>query len=194
MKGFPVENRRGGVKVVTERHGIVLNLWRTIPVRFMEQMLLSNEAHPYRNRKRPFLRPAARPRSRQRRFFRNLWRRLAPRFIIGVGPNASPTHRTHGPAPMSSRISRRLFLAGAAGFAAGVPITLLAERFLLPSFSGTTKEVAKPEYAMPGPFPGRVVEVHQPDAVSPDYVVNQTAVSTMLDEGMTRLTGADART
>ena len=93
---------------------------------------------------------------------------------------------------MSSRISRRLFLAGAAGFAAGVPITLLADRLLAPRFSGTTKEDPKPEYAMPGPFPGRVVEVHRADAVSPEYVVNQSAVGDMLDEGMTRLTGADS--
>ncbi|HVS37739.1 MAG TPA: DUF362 domain-containing protein, partial [Gemmataceae bacterium] len=92
---------------------------------------------------------------------------------------------------MSSRISRRLFLAGAAGFAAGVPITLLADRLLAPRFSGTTQPIAKPDYAMPGPFPGRVVEVHRPDAVSPEYVVNQAAVGDMLDEGMSHLTGAD---
>ncbi len=93
---------------------------------------------------------------------------------------------------MSSHISRRVFLAGAAGLAAGVPIALLADRFLLPPFSGTTKEVARPEYAMPGPFPGRVIEVQRPDAVSSEYVVNQTAVAAMLDEGMAKLTGADA--
>ncbi len=92
---------------------------------------------------------------------------------------------------MSSHISRRVFLAGAAGLASGVPIALLADRFLLPRFSGTTKEVVRPEYAMPGPFPGRVIEVQRPDAVSTENVVNQAAVAAMLDKGMGELTGAD---
>jgi len=92
---------------------------------------------------------------------------------------------------MSSRISRRAFLAGAAGLATGVSGVLLADRLLTPPFAGSAKEVARPEYAMPGPFPGRVVEVRRADAVSPDNVVNQAAVSAMLDRGMTELTGAD---
>ena len=92
---------------------------------------------------------------------------------------------------MSPRITRRTFLAGAAGLAAGVPAVLLADRLLTPPFTGTAKEVARPEYAMPGPFPGRVVEVRRADAVSPDNVVNQDAVSAMLDRGMAELTGAD---
>ncbi len=95
---------------------------------------------------------------------------------------------------MASHISRRVFLAGAAGLAVGVPATLLADRFLFapPPFTGTTREVPRPDFAMPGPFPGRVIEVHRPDAVSPDYVVSQPAVSDMLDCGMAALTGADA--
>ena len=93
---------------------------------------------------------------------------------------------------MSSGITRRIFLAGAAGLAAGVPAVLLAQRWLTtPPFTGATTEVAGPEYAMPGPFPGRVVEVRRADAVAPDNVVNQDAVSSMLDRGMTELTGAD---
>jgi Domain of unknown function (DUF362) len=93
---------------------------------------------------------------------------------------------------MSSRITRRVFLAGAAGLAAGVPAVLLANRYLTtPAFTGFTSEVARPEHAMPGPFPGRVVEVHRADAVSPENVVNQAAVSAMLDRGMGELTGAD---
>ncbi len=92
---------------------------------------------------------------------------------------------------MSSHLTRRMFLAGAAGFAAGVPAALLADRYWLRPFSGAPTEVARPEYAMPGPYPGRVVEAHCDAAVSPDYVINQKAVSAMLDEGMGRLTGAD---
>ena len=76
---------------------------------------------------------------------------------------------------MTSQITRRTFLAGAAGLAAGVPAVLLANRFLTtPPFTGATVEVARPEYAMPGPFPGRVVEVRRADAVSPDNVVKRT--------------------
>ena len=91
-----------------------------------------------------------------------------------------------------SLISRRAFLAGATGLAAGVPAVLLANRLFTPPFSGAAKEVVGPEYAMPGPFPGRVIEVRRADAVSPDNVVNQGAVSAMLDRGMSELTGADA--
>ena len=95
---------------------------------------------------------------------------------------------------MASPISRRVFLAGAAGFAVGVPATLIADRLLFAPkpFTGVAREVPRPDFAMPGPFPGRVVEVQRPDAVAPDYVVNPRAVSDMLDRGMGALTGADA--
>ena len=94
---------------------------------------------------------------------------------------------------MASHITRRVFLAGAAGLAVGVPATLLADRLLFhpAPFTGTTHEVPRPDFAMPGPFPGRVIEVRRPDAVSPHYVVNQPVVSSMLDQGMAALTGAD---
>jgi hypothetical protein len=94
---------------------------------------------------------------------------------------------------MTSPISRRVFLAGAAGLAAGVPLTLLADRLLFhpPPFTGKPREDPRPDFAMPGPFPGRVVEVHRPDAVSDQNIVNQAAVASMLDRGMTELTGAD---
>ena len=91
-------------------------------------------------------------------------------------------------------VSRRVFLAGAAGLAAGVPAALVADRLLFapPPFTGASQEVTRPEFAMPGPFPGRVIEVHREDAVSPDNVVNRQAVSAMLDRGMGELTGADS--
>jgi uncharacterized protein (DUF362 family) len=44
---------------------------------------------------------------------------------------------------------------------------------------------------MPGPFPGRVIEVHRPDAVSPDNDINSAAIKAMMDRGMIELTGAD---
>jgi uncharacterized protein (DUF362 family) len=45
---------------------------------------------------------------------------------------------------------------------------------------------------MPGKYPGRVVEVRHPDAVSDDNVINAEAVARMIDRGMAELTGADA--
>jgi hypothetical protein len=95
-------------------------------------------------------------------------------------------------------ITRRGFLLGAAaGVAAAAPLTWLALRGWQAlhsngsTFSGHTKEQAKPPFAMPGPFPGRVVEVRRADAVSRDHRINQQAVNDMIDRGMTELTGAD---
>jgi hypothetical protein len=44
---------------------------------------------------------------------------------------------------------------------------------------------------MPGRFPGRVVEVRRPDAVSADWRIHAEAVDAMIDRGMCALTGAD---
>jgi len=61
-----------------------------------------------------------------------------------------------------------------------------ASRFTAPS-----REIEHPTHAMPGPYPGRVIEVHRPDAVSPDNDVDPAAVKTMMERGMVELTGAD---
>ncbi len=92
-------------------------------------------------------------------------------------------------------ITRRGFLAGAGtGLALGTPLAWLALRATQGDqsrFTGRSVEVAKPQYAMPGSFPGRVVEVRHPGAVRPDHVVDRTAVQAMMARGMTELTGAD---
>jgi uncharacterized protein (DUF362 family) len=44
---------------------------------------------------------------------------------------------------------------------------------------------------MPGPFPGRVIEVHHPGSVSDDYKIDKNAVTHMVGRGMRELTGAD---
>ncbi len=95
-------------------------------------------------------------------------------------------------------ITRRGFLLGAgAGLATGVPLTWLGYRTLqaygqeqqtAPSFTGCSKE--DPAYAMPGPYPGRVIEVHHPGSVRPDNSVCAEAVKTMMDRGMCQLTDA----
>ncbi|MFN4257984.1 MAG: DUF362 domain-containing protein [Gemmataceae bacterium] len=97
-------------------------------------------------------------------------------------------------------ITRRGFLLGAgAGLAAGVPLTWLGLRGwdglrgdpALASFRGKSVEIKKPEFAMPGRFPGQVVEVHNPLSVRDDHTIEPQAVKVMMDRGMCALTGAD---
>jgi uncharacterized protein (DUF362 family) len=44
---------------------------------------------------------------------------------------------------------------------------------------------------MPGPFPGRVIEVAHQGSVLPDFTIDRHAVKAMMDRGMCELTGAD---
>ncbi len=44
---------------------------------------------------------------------------------------------------------------------------------------------------MPGPYPGRVVEVRHPAAVRPDHAIDPSVVNHMIDVGMATLTGAE---
>jgi hypothetical protein len=44
---------------------------------------------------------------------------------------------------------------------------------------------------MPGPFPGRVIEVQHPESVRPDHAIDAPSVRTMMHKGMCALTGAD---
>ena len=97
--------------------------------------------------------------------------------------------------------SRRGFLLGAgSGLIAGSAATYLGMRRLrdlvawneaTPSFTGRTVEEKKLQFAMPGPFPGRVVEVQHPGSVRLDNTVVATAVKPMIDRGLCELTGAD---
>ena len=81
-------------------------------------------------------------------------------------------------------ITRRGFLLGAA---VGAPLGWLAYRHW--PFTGKSVEVPRPALAMPGPFPGRVVEVQHPGSIGDDYVVNKDAVRAMMAAGMCRLIG-----
>jgi hypothetical protein len=111
----------------------------------------------------------------------------------------SPANR---PAP-----SRRGFLFGTAtGVVAGAAGTLALGRFA-PSlrnglwqpapgrepFTGRPVEVSRPGYAMPGPYPGLVVEVRHRAAVDRNNAINREAVNAMVDRGMAELTGTDRR-
>jgi hypothetical protein len=93
--------------------------------------------------------------------------------------------------PTQPRITRRGFLAGAAaGLAAGVPATWFAARHF-PDPTTRAPDGPRPTYAMPGPYPGRVIEVRHPGAVSRANVIDSAAVDAMIDRGMAELTGAD---
>src|SRR5579859_1080456 len=93
--------------------------------------------------------------------------------------------------------SRRAFLMGGTGVALGGSLALVTRnrgaarpRDAVASFIGKTSEVAKPTLAMPGPFPGRVIEVNRPGAVrAADYSIDPDAVQAMMARGMCELTG-----
>ncbi len=98
-------------------------------------------------------------------------------------------------------ITRRGFLLGAGtglvGGAAAGWFGLKAyeelERFraLEPSFTGRSTEDRSVACGIPGPFPGRVIEVNHPDSVRGQAEVNPAAVKQMMDRGLCALTGAD---
>ena len=91
-------------------------------------------------------------------------------------------------------ITRRGFLLGAgAGLAVGAPLGWLAWRgwHASPSFTGRTVEQPRTPLGMPGPFPGRVVDVRHPHVIDANYVVDQPTVRRMMDRGMCSLTGSD---
>jgi hypothetical protein len=95
-------------------------------------------------------------------------------------------------------ITRRGFLVGAGtGLVAGVPLAWLGMKGLklhdlrIPFSVKPPVEDKHPEYAMPGPYPGRVVEVYHPDSVGEDNKIHQPTVKTMIDCGMCKLTGRE---
>src|SRR5207302_6761080 len=92
-------------------------------------------------------------------------------------------------------ITRRgLLLGAAAGLAAGAPLGWFGLRAWQEMGGASAKQHAEKSpapSAMPGRFPGRVIEVRRPDAVNADWRINAGAVNAMIDRGMTALTGAD---
>src|SRR5690349_6167599 len=102
-------------------------------------------------------------------------------------------HRTHTmnffPPGCCYGISRRDFLIGAgAGLAGGASLSWLglggrggpSKHASIPSFTGRPAEDPHPAFAMPGPYPGRVVEVHHPGSVRKDYSISAEAVKAMM--------------
>src|ERR1043166_1059456 len=103
-----------------------------------------------------------------------------------------------GTTPGCCGITRRGFLLGAAaGLAAGAPLGWYAlkgrqwwDTHAPSPFTGRSVEQPR-ALGMPGPFPGRVVEVRHPGSVSDDYTIHDTAVRQMMTDGMRSLTGSD---
>jgi hypothetical protein len=99
-------------------------------------------------------------------------------------------------------ITRRGFLLGTAtGLAAGLPAAWLAARrfpHLFPNTLAHPLGSSPPEIPrsdrMPGRYPGRVIEIHDPHSVTPANKISASAVGRMVDRGMGELTGvADPR-
>src|SRR5437016_3996418 len=86
--------------------------------------------------------------------------------------------------------NRRTFLTGAtAGAVGGGILGLAAARFWMPDaeLASLSKEakVASPSASLgiPGRYPGRVIEVHHPDAAR-GYARNAAAVTALVERGM----------
>src|SRR5262245_66036934 len=90
--------------------------------------------------------------------------------------------------------SRRAFLggacagAGATARAFGAPWAWRALRDAGPAAPPRAPAAAE---GMPGPYPGRVVEVHHPGSVRPDASIDRAAVAAMMERGLCALTGAE---
>src|SRR5438093_560859 len=104
-----------------------------------------------------------------------------------LAPSARRTPMTSSPGFLG--ITRRGFLLGAA---VGAPLGWLAARHL-PRFTGRSQEEPHAEYAMPGPFRGRVIRVHNPSAVRPDHKPDEKIVRTMVNDGLTAFVGGDPK-
>jgi hypothetical protein len=98
-------------------------------------------------------------------------------------------------------MSRRAFLAGAGtGLVGGAALTwfgLNARRQPAANTPAPNPDVEPvveanlKQLAMPGPFPGRVVEVYHPGSVKANQTIDAPSVKKMMDRGMVELTGAE---
>lgn len=95
-------------------------------------------------------------------------------------------------------LTRRGFVGGlAAGLAvSGIPLAWLARKTLRDnpwladtSVASSTKSAVQDR--LPGPYRGRVIEVHDPHAVDEHHRIDRSAVRQMMDRGMCEFTGAD---
>jgi len=119
---------------------------------------------------------------------------------------SSPAYRSM---PPDSAVDRRDFLKIGAAAAAAVPLAL-GNRTLFAYEAGQTAPAAKTpppkpktniedalkiprtKSSLPGPFPGRVIEVHDPKAM-PEGQPDAAVIKGMFEKGIVELTGRDFR-
>lgn len=88
--------------------------------------------------------------------------------------------------------NRRGFILGAtAGLPAGVLGYGAVDWFNRSRIQSPASIKPNSEFTMPGPYPGRVIEVHHPHAVNPRHEIDRAAVRQMINRGMCNLVGAD---
>ena len=113
-------------------------------------------------------------------------------------------HRQHyQPMPTSTDVTRREFVrlgaatAAAGGIVLGVPSFPAAQDRTPPPAPETNikdfMKVPKGKHALPGPFPGRVVEVKDPQSLVDDKI-DAKVVAAMFERGIRTLTGKDMKT
>src|SRR5262245_35112050 len=91
-------------------------------------------------------------------------------------------------------LTRRGFVTGlAAGLGIGaVSLAILARRRSAVSDVAVTPTLNAAQIErMPGPFRGRVVDVHHPHVVDEQHQIDRPTVRRMMDTGMCAFTGAD---
>jgi hypothetical protein len=106
------------------------------------------------------------------------------------------------PMPTSTDVSRREFVkigaasAVAGGIVLGVPAMPDAQQAAIPAPPETNiddfMKVPKGKHALPGPFPGRVVEVKDPRSLVDDKI-DAKVVGEMFERGVRTLTGKDMK-
>ena len=112
------------------------------------------------------------------------------------------THQRYQPMPTSTDVTRREFVrlgaatAAASGIVLGVPSISGAQDRTPPPAPETNindfMKVPKGKHALPGAFPGRVVEVTDPRSLVDD-TIDAKVVGEMFERGVRALTGKDMR-
>jgi len=111
-------------------------------------------------------------------------------------------HQRYQPMPTSTDVTRREFVrlgaatAAAGGIVLGVPSFTGAQDRTPPPAPETNihdfMKVPKGRHALPGPYPGRVVEVKDPRSLVDDRI-DAKVVAEMLERGVRTLTGKDMK-
>ncbi len=98
--------------------------------------------------------------------------------------------------PGGSGITRRGFLLGAAtGLAAGAGVGWTGAHWLNRGSEENAPDpprtIQYPDYPLPGPFPGRVIEVRRPGVLRADHTPDPELVQQMVDRGLVALVEGD---